>query len=157
MLYVLQRVQRLPVSIDVAWNFFSDPKNLFELTPPALNLKFTNEVYGNGMYPGQIITYKVKPLLHIPLFWMTEITHVHAPHFFVDEQRQGPYKIWHHEHHFKPIDGGVEMTDLIHYALPFGFLGRIAHTLFVKKQLEEIFRFRHQKIEDLFGNYTTIH
>jgi len=151
--YVLKRVQRLPISMDEAWDFFSHPKNLFALTPPALNLKFTNELFGEAMYPGQIITYKVKPLLCIPLFWMTEITHVNKPHFFADEQRRGPYAIWHHEHHFKPIAGGVEMTDLVHYALPFGVLGRLAHALFVKKQLQQIFEYRYHKIEALFGTF----
>lgn len=152
-IYVLQRVQRLPLTAEQAWEFFSHPKNLFELTPPALNLKFTNELFGEAMYPGQIITYKVKPVLGIPLFWMTEITHVDKPHFFVDEQRRGPYALWHHEHHFKPITGGVEMTDLIHYALPFGSLGDLAHTLFVKDQLEQIFAYRFQKTEALFGKF----
>lgn len=151
--YVLKRVQQLPIPVAEAWGFFSQPKNLFALTPPALNLKFTNDLFGDAMYPGQVITYKVKPLLRIPLFWMTEITHVAKPHFFVDEQRRGPYALWHHEHHFKPIAGGVEMTDLVHYALPFGFIGNWAHALFVKKQLEEIFAYRFRKTETLFGTY----
>lgn len=151
--YVFKRVQRIPIPVETAWEFFSHPKNLFELTPPALNLKFTNELFGSAMYPGQVITYTVKPLLGIPLFWMTEIMHVDKPYFFVDEQRRGPYALWHHEHHFKAIAGGVEMTDLVHYAIPVGFMGRIAHALFVKKQLEEIFAYRFQKIEQLFGKY----
>ena len=151
--HVLERVQRMPISIEKAWDFFSHPKNLFDLTPPSLNLKFTNELFGEAMYPGQIVTYNVRPLLGIPLFWMTEITQVNKPHFFVDEQRRGPYSLWHHEHHFKTIAGGVEMTDLVHYALPLGFLGGLAHVLFVKKQLEEIVRYRFQKIEILFGKF----
>lgn len=152
-IYVLKRVQLLPVPVEVAWDFFSQPKNLFTLTPPSLNLKFTNELFGEAMYPGQIITYKVKPLPGIPLFWLTEITHVAKPHFFVDEQRRGPYALWHHEHHFKPVAGGVEMTDLVHYALPFGIAGRLAHALFVKAQLHSIFTYRFQKIETLFGKF----
>ena len=152
-IYVLKRVQQLPVSVAEAWDFFSDPKNLFALTPPELNLKFSNELFGNGMYPGQIVMYNVKPVLRIPLFWMTEITHVARPHFFVDEQRRGPYALWHHEHHFKKIDGGVEMTDLVHYSLPLGIAGRLAHALFVKKQLAAIFAYRFQKIETLFGKF----
>jgi ligand-binding SRPBCC domain-containing protein len=150
-IYVLKRVQQLPIPIEEAWDFFSQPKNLFELTPPSLNLKFTNELFGAVMYPGQVITYNVKPLFGIPLFWMTEITHVDKPNFFVDEQRRGPYSMWHHEHHFKPIVGGVEMTDLVHYALPLGGLGRLAHTAFVKKQLDQIFAYRFHKAETLFG------
>ena len=103
------------------------------------------------MYTGQIIEYTVKPVLGIPLYWMTEITHVVDKQFFVDEQRFGPYTMWHHQHHFKAVDGGVEMTDIVHYKLPFWFLGDIANTLFVKKQLQGIFDFRWKKVEDLFG------
>jgi ligand-binding SRPBCC domain-containing protein len=149
-IHFLKQIQRLPVSLEEAWQFFSNPKNLAVLTPEHLNLKFTNEVYGEEIYPGQIITYNVKPLLGVPLFWMTEITHVEEQKLFVDEQRKGPYALWHHQHHFKSIDGGVEMTDIIHYKLPFGFLGSIGTPL-VKKQLHQIFGFRKQKVEELFG------
>ncbi len=149
--HLLKSVQKIPVKVEVAWTFFSHPKNLSAMTPPELNLKFTNELYGNQMYPGQVITYQVKPLLGIPLFWMTEITHVDPLCFFVDEQRRGPYQLWHHQHHFKAIEGGVEMTDLVHYALPFGPLGSLAHYLVVKKKLQEIFTYRFQKIIELFG------
>ena len=103
------------------------------------------------MYTGQIITYTVKPLLGIPLFWMTEIKHVEEGKFFVDEQRVGPYAIWHHQHHFKTVPGGVEMTDLVHYKIPLGLLGDFANWLFVRRQLNEIFDFRWKKLEDLFG------
>ncbi|GAB4093095.1 SRPBCC family protein [Flaviaesturariibacter terrae] len=149
--YVMKQVQRMPVSIDAAWDFFSHPKNLATITPPKLNLKFTNTLLREETYPGQLITYKVRPLLGIPLFWMTEITHVDKPHYFVDEQRKGPYSVWHHEHHFRAIPGGVEMTDLIHYQLPFGFLGRIGAS-FVRKQLEDLFAFRREKIIQLLGS-----
>lgn len=147
----LQSTQKIPVSIEEAWQFFSNPANLFTLTPPHLNLKFTNQLYGGEMYPGQVITYKVKPLLGIPLFWMTEITHVDKYRFFVDEQRKGPYSLWHHQHHFKLIEGGVEMTDIVHYALPFGPLGSIAHAVLVKKELQQIFTYRFQKITEIMG------
>jgi len=149
----LKSVQRLPVSLDEAWDFFSHPKNLATMTPEHLNLKFTNELFGDEMYPGQVITYNVKPILGIPLFWMTEITHVQPKKFFVDEQRFGPYSLWHHQHHFKSIEGGVEMTDLIHYKVPGWFLGDLANTLFIKSQLDEIFRFRYSKVEALFGKW----
>jgi ligand-binding SRPBCC domain-containing protein len=149
-IHFLKQVQRLPIALDEAWHFFSHPKNLAVLTPEHLNLKFTNEIYGEEIYPGQIITYNVKPLLGIPLFWMTEISHVEKGKLFVDEQRKGPYALWHHQHHFKPVSGGVEMTDIIHYKLPFGFLGRLGVPL-VKKQLHQIFEFRKQKVEELFG------
>lgn len=103
------------------------------------------------MYPGQIIEYKVRPLLGIPWYWMTEITHVETNRYFIDEQRFGPYQLWHHQHHFREIEGGVEMRDIVHYRLPLGFIGNIAHGLFVKKQLHEIFRFREEAVEKRFG------
>lgn len=104
------------------------------------------------MYEGLMIAYKVSPVLGIPLNWVTEIKYVHDHQFFVDEQRTGPYRMWHHEHHFKVVDGGVEMTDIVSYELPLGFLGKIAHVLFVRKQLEGIFDYRFKKVEELFGN-----
>jgi ligand-binding SRPBCC domain-containing protein len=149
--YNLKQEQFLPVSLDEAWEFFSHPKNLAVMTPEYLNLKFTNELFGDGMYPGQVITYKVKPLLGIPMFWMTEITHVVPGKFFVDEQRFGPYALWHHQHHFEAVEGGVMMTDIVHYKAPLGFLGDIAVSLFIKKQLNEIFDFRKKKVTELFG------
>jgi hypothetical protein len=104
------------------------------------------------MYAGQIIEYTVKPLLGIPLYWMTEITHVQEGAYFVDEQRFGPYIMWHHQHHFKEVTGGVMMTDIVHYKIPLGFLGDIAHWLFVKKQLQGIFDFRFKAVIDKWGN-----
>jgi ligand-binding SRPBCC domain-containing protein len=152
----LKTVQRIPVSLDIAWEFFSHPKNLATMTPEHLNLKFTNELFGEDMYPGQVITYKVKPVLGIPLFWMTEITHVRAKQYFVDEQRFGPYSLWHHQHHFRAIEGGVEMTDLIHYKVPGWLLGDIADKLFISKQLDNIFKYRYRKVEELFGKWETV-
>ncbi len=105
------------------------------------------------MYPGQIIEYKVKPLLGIPVYWMTEITHVEKERYFVDEQRFGPYSLWHHQHHFRAIPGGVEMTDIIHYKVPFGFLGDIAQWLVVKKNLQKIFTYREQSVVQRFGQF----
>jgi ligand-binding SRPBCC domain-containing protein len=149
--YSLKSIQKIPTGLDGTWEFFSNPNNLLAITPPFLNLTVTNEVYGNKAYPGQIITYSVKPLLGIPMFWMTKITHVEPMHYFVDEQRKGPYTLWHHQHHFKEIEGGVEMTDIVHYRLPMWFLGDIAQKLLVQKKLKEIFAFRHQKVHELFG------
>ena len=148
--YSLKKTQFIPISLDAAWDFFSHPKNLAVMTPEYLNLKFTNELYGDEMYPGQVMTYNVRPVLGIPMFWMTEITHVVPKKFFVDEQRFGPYAMWHHQHHFEEVEGGVMMTDLIHYKAPLGFLGDIAVALFIKKQLEGIFVFRKKKVEELF-------
>ena len=149
--HMLKKVQNLPVSLDEAWDFFSHPKNLSVMTPEYLNLKFTNPLFGDEMYAGQVITYNVKPLLGIPMFWMTEITHVQPKRFFVDEQRFGPYALWHHQHHFREIEGGVEMTDLIHYKAPLGPLGDLAVAMFIRGQLEDIFKFRFAKVEELFG------
>lgn len=102
------------------------------------------------VYSGLIIAYKVSPLLGIPLNWVTEIKAVDENKLFVDEQRTGPYRMWHHEHHFELVDGGVMMTDIVSYELPLGFLGRLAHLLFVKKQLQEIFEYRKKRVEELF-------
>ena len=151
--YSLQSGQKVPASIDEVWTFFSNAANLMAVTPPHLNLKVTNTVYGNGVYAGQVMTYNVKPLLGIPLSWMTEITHVVEGRYFVDEQRKGPYKLWHHQHHFKSIEGGVEMTDIVHYRLPLGVLGSLAHGWVVKKELEKIFTYRYQKVAALFGQW----
>lgn len=150
--YTLKRIQRLPISLEQAWEFFSSPKNLKEITPAHLGFVIHSDPeFIREMYSGQVITYTVKPVLGIPLFWMTEITHVENGKFFVDEQRVGPYALWHHQHHFKPIPGGVEMTDLVHYRLPLGFLGDIAHAIFVRRQLQQIFDYRWNKLEAVFG------
>jgi ligand-binding SRPBCC domain-containing protein len=149
--YSLSTVQQLPISLAEAWDFFSRPQNLQQITPANMGFQIISQHHGPVMYPGQIIEYKVRPVLGIPLYWMTEITHVEPQRFFVDEQRFGPYSLWHHQHHFKAIPGGVEMTDIVHYKLPLWFLGDIAHGLFVKKQLQHIFDYRKKKVEELFG------
>jgi ligand-binding SRPBCC domain-containing protein len=102
------------------------------------------------MYPGQIIRYKIYILPGVPVEWVTEITHVKQPHYFVDEQRSGPYAMWHHQHHFREIDGGVEMTDEVNYAIPFGWLGRLANTLFVERQVNAIFGHRYDVLSTYF-------
>lgn len=154
--YSLKTVQNIPVSIDKAWDFFSSPANLQAITPANLGFKIISKHHGEKMYAGQVIEYKVSPLLGIPLYWMTEITHVEYKKYFVDEQRYGPYSMWHHQHHFKVIDGGVEMTDIVHYKLPLWFLGDMANGLFVKKQLQQIFDYRFKKVEELFGNVSIV-
>lgn len=151
--YSIKTVQRIPVPMQQAWDFFSSPANLQKITPSHLGFRIISRHHGEKMYPGQVIEYKVHPLLGIPLYWMTEITHVEEQKFFVDEQRFGPYTLWHHQHHFKAIDGGVEMTDIVHYKLPLWFLGDIAHALFVKKQLNDIFSYRFKIVEELFGRF----
>ena len=147
----LYAVQKLALSLDEAWDFFSKPDNLQAITPSKLGFKIQSLYHGKQMYPGQIIEYTVKPILGIPLYWMTEITHVVDKKYFVDEQRYGPYSMWHHQHHFKEISGGVEMTDIVHYKNPFGFIGGIANGLFVQNQLKGIFSFRFEKTNELFG------
>ncbi len=149
--YSLKRVQQIPVSLDKAWNFFSNPANLQAITPQNLGFQIISQHHGDEMYAGQVIEYKVRPVLNIPLYWMTEITHVVDKKYFVDEQRYGPYSLWHHQHHFKEIPGGTAMTDIVHYKLPFWFLGDIANSLFVKKQLKDIFDYRVKKVEEMFG------
>lgn len=149
--YTLSTVQKIPVSIDKAWDFFSSPKNLAAITPDKMGFNIISKHHGEKMYPGQIIEYTVKPVLSIPLYWMTEITHVADKKYFIDEQRFGPYSLWHHQHHFKEIQGGVEMTDIVHYKMPFWFFGDIANSLFVKQQLKTIFDFRFQKVIEMFG------
>ena len=152
--YSLKTIQNIPISIDQAWDFFSRPDNLKHITPSQLGFEIISKHHGEKMYPGQIIEYTVKPILGIPLYWMTEITHVQDKQYFIDEQRFGPYSLWHHQHHFKEIDGGVEMTDIVHYKLPLWFLGDIAQVLMVKKQLKGIFEFRVEAVEKRFGKWT---
>ena len=151
-MHQLKSVQKLPISLEEAWDFFSSPKNLKVMTPEELNLVPTSEL-PERMYPGQFIEYKVKPLLGIPMTWVTEITHVRDREFFVDEQRVGPYKIWHHQHHFKAIPGGVEMLDIVDYLLPLGPIGVLTQKILVGKKVEEIFNFRHKKLIQLFGQW----
>ena len=151
--YSLRREQLLPISITEAWAFFSAPDNLKEITPPYMGFETLSKPEKDYMYAGQIITYYIRPLLGLKLFWMTEITHVSEENYFVDEQRFGPYAFWHHTHFFYPVPGGVKMVDLVHYKLPFGFLGKFAHWLFVKKQLQGIFDFRHQVLLNRFGSF----
>lgn len=113
----------------------------------------SNPEHIKSMYPGTIITYKVSPIWGIQLDWMTEITQVEHEKYFIDEQRFGPYKFWHHQHHFKAIEGGTEMTDILTYGLPMGIFGRIANRIFVADKLQQIFEFRKQKVMELFGDY----
>jgi ligand-binding SRPBCC domain-containing protein len=150
--FSIKYTQTLPISMEQAWDFFSSPSNLKVITPPYMGFEVTSDpdFSTRKMYAGQVFTYTVRPVLGIPLFWMTEITHVEKGRFFVDEQRVGPYRMWHHQHHFKEVPGGVEMTDLVHYRLPLGWLGSFAQHIFVKKKLEEIFGYRKRKLEELF-------
>lgn len=145
--------QKLPISKEKAWAFLSSPHNLKIITPPYMGFDITEKYLPDAVYPGLIITYKVSPLFNIKLNWVTEITHVKELEYFVDEQRFGPYSFWHHKHFIKEIQGGVEMTDLVHYKIPLGMLGDGMNALFIKQKLQEIFTYRYRKLHELFGKY----
>lgn len=147
----LKAIQKIPVAPGTAWDFFSDPANLPLITPASMAFRIISKHHGEKMYPGQIIEYKVAPFAGIGLYWMTEITQVHEKQFFVDEQRYGPYAMWHHQHHFKEIEGGVEMTDIVHYKNPLGFLGELMDPVLVHPRLKNIFTFRHEQINRILG------
>ena len=154
--FSLKTVQKIPVDLNTAWEFFSNPANLQAITPANLGFKILSKHHGSTMYPGQLIEYKVKPILGIPIYWMTEITHVQNKAYFIDEQRFGPYQLWHHQHHFKIVDGGVEMIDIVHYRNPLGFLGTFANSLMIKSQLKKIFQYRFKVVEELFGKWPAV-
>ncbi|APG59426.1 SRPBCC family protein [Christiangramia salexigens] len=152
-IYSLHSFQKLPISMQEAWDFLSDPRNLKTITPDYMGF----EILSGGdrpMFPGQIIQYIVTPVAGIKTKWVTEITHVKEGEYFVDEQRFGPYALWHHKHFIKPVKGGVEMEDIIDYKLPFGVLGQLGHPILVKPKLKEIFDYRKHKLIELFGEYT---
>lgn len=149
-IFQLQKKQYLKMRVDEAWDYFSNPRNLIQITPPKLQMKTTSEI-PQKMYQGEIITYTIRPLLGIPMNWVTEITHVKEGYEFIDEQRFGPYKFWHHLHTFKEVTGGVEIGDLVHYGLPFGPLSTMMNSLSIASQLEKIFGFRSQILAERFG------
>lgn len=145
-IYTLEAKHFVAISLAEAWQFFSSPMNLSKITPAHMGFHITSGIPLN-MYAGQIISYKVSPIPGIRTNWVTEITHVSEGKYFVDEQRYGPYRMWHHEHHFEAQSGGVLMTDRISYKLPFGMIGRFAHFIFIRRQLELIFEFRAKSLE----------
>ena len=151
-IYTFHRKQKLPISIEKAWEFLSNPTNLKKITPKYMSFDILS---GNekSMYAGQIIQYIVTPILGIKTKWVTEITHVKENEYFVDEQRFGPYALWHHKHFIKEIDGGVEMEDIIDYKVPMGILGQLVHPILVKPKLKEIFAYRQKKLIELYGSY----
>ena len=149
-MYLLKNIQKIPVEIRTAWEFFSSPENLKSITPPGMGFKIISGYTEEKMYSGMIITYIVKPFPFMPLKWVTEITHVNEPCYFVDEQRFGPYSFWHHQHKFREVEGGTEVTDIVHYKLPYWFIGRIVNALIVKRQLKKIFEYRTHKIVEIF-------
>ncbi len=146
----LHHTQRLPIDLDEAWDFFSDPRNLAEITPDEMGFRITNSI-PERVSPGTIITYTVTPLFGIPLTWVTEITDLCEREYFVDEQRFGPYRMWHHVHRFAAIDGGVWMEDTVDYVMPFWPLGDWVHSLFVARQLNDVFAYRRAILAERFG------
>jgi ligand-binding SRPBCC domain-containing protein len=148
--YQIKEIQEVTATLQEVWDFISSPKNLKKVTPEYMGFEITSGEQINKMYPGMIITYKVSPLLGINMNWMTEITHVENLKFFIDEQRLGPYNMWHHEHHIEEKNGKVLMTDIVTYIPPFGFLGAIANSLFIKNQLKEIFDYRRKAVDEYF-------
>lgn len=151
-IYTLNSKQNLPISIDDAWEFLTNPKNLKTITPDYMSFNILSGA-DKPMFSGQIIQYIVTPVFGIPTKWVTEITHVHDKKYFVDEQRFGPYSLWHHKHFLKEIPNGVEMEDIIDYKIPMGILGQLVHPILIKPKLNEIFDYRRRKLITLFGEY----
>lgn len=149
-MYQLKRTQFINADLQTCWNYFSSPANLRVITPNYIDFK-VHTIVPENLYEGLIIRYTIRPILGIPLNWISEIKIIREGNYFIDEQRRGPYGMWHHEHHFKEVEGGVEMTDLISYCMPFGFVGRFFHRLFIRKQLESIFDYRARKVDELFN------
>jgi ligand-binding SRPBCC domain-containing protein len=152
MLHTIKTKQLIKSDINSVWNFISSPSNLVIITPASMQFEIVGDANELGkMYAGQIIEYFVSPVAGIRMHWVTEITHVTKNEYFTDEQRMGPYRFWHHQHFLKEVEGGVEMTDIVHYKAPLGFLGDIVNALFVRKRLQGIFDYRFGKIEEIFN------
>jgi ligand-binding SRPBCC domain-containing protein len=149
-IYTLHKKQQLPITLDKAWEFLSNPKNLAIITPDYMSFKIISKI-DRPLYTGQIIQYIVTPLLGIKTKWVSEITHIEEKKYFVDEQMYGPYALWHHKHFVKEIEGGVELEDIIDYKVPLGILGQLVHPFLVQPKLEEIFNYRQEKLVALFG------
>ncbi|MCT4624281.1 MAG: SRPBCC family protein [Schleiferiaceae bacterium] len=154
--YQFKRIQKIPTTVDEIWEFISSPSNLKTITPPYMGFDITSDGLPDKMYEGMIISYKVSPLLGIKTTWVTEITKIKDREFFIDEQRVGPYALWHHQHHIEEIKSGIKMTDIVSYSPPFGPLGALANTLIIKNKLKEIFDYRHQVLTDKYGEYTGV-
>lgn len=147
--YYKEWQQFLPMQMDEVWHFFSRPENLNAITPEDMHFEILSDIANQKMYQGMIIKYKISPFLGIKMNWTTEITHVRENEYFIDEQRFGPYALWHHQHHFIPKDEGVLMFDKLHYAIPFGPIGQIANAIFVANKVESIFQYRKKAIAEV--------
>lgn len=148
--YQFRREQFIKSSISEVWDFISMPQNLKRITPAYMGFDIGTPDLPESAYEGMIIAYTVRPLLGIPTTWVTEITHVVPQKYFVDEQRVGPYKLWHHEHHIEPVENGVLMKDIVSYSPPLGVLGQVANALVIRKKLEEIFEYRKKAFDEIF-------
>lgn len=149
--YVLERTQIINATLDQTWDFFSSPENLNKLTPANMGFDILTPKPLPKMFEGQIIEYKVRPVLNIPIYWKTEITEVKPKHFFIDNQIKGPYKLWKHKHTFEELDNKVKMTDHVTYTLPMGLIGSFAHILYVKQRLADIFDYRYTVVNQIFN------
>lgn len=145
--------QFLPIPLDEAWDFFSRPENLNEITPDDMQFEILTKNIPK-MYAGMVIQYNVTPFPLVKMGWVTEITHVEDKRFFIDEQRFGPYAFWHHQHIFEEVKGGVMMTDILHYRVPLGFVGKIINALVISKKVQGIFDYRFQVLENKYANRT---
>ena len=147
--FILERTQTLPISLEQAWTFFSNPANLVRITPPDMDLRVTSSPVSE-IYAGQIITYTVRPLFRLTSNWTSEITHVERPNFFVDEQRFGPYRFWHHQHLLREVEGGVEIHDLVHYLLFHDNFAGLINSLVVVPRLRRFFDYRCKALKEIF-------
>jgi ligand-binding SRPBCC domain-containing protein len=148
--YQFYNTQLISAPVEEVWDFISSPKNLKEITPDYMGFEITSRNLSEKIYPGMIISYTVKPVLGVRMIWVTEITHIEEMRYFVDEQRIGPYSMWHHQHFIEPTDQGVLMTDIVSYSPPLGFLGVLANNIFIRKQLKAIFNYRENILEKRF-------
>lgn len=149
-IFTIKREQFLPITIEESWDFFSDPNNLKLITPPSLGLKIKSEIE-KELYEGMIITYDVTPFRGFTTTWVTEITHINKPYYFIDEQRIGPYRLWHHQHFFSENDKGIIAKDLINYALPYGLLGNLLNSIYIRNNLDTIFNYRNEALNKIFN------
>ena len=154
-IYRIKRTQILHTTLTNAWTFFSSADNLRLITPVSMNFKILYKSGLNELYPGQLIQYKVNVLAGLRADWLSEITHVRKPYYFVDEQRSGPYRLWQHQHCFKQVHEGIELTDEVNYAIPLGLIGRLANVLFVERALNAIFDYRFKALKELFKDDET--
>ncbi len=151
-MYQVKRKQNIPITLEKAWDFFSNIDNLVKITPVHLNYKIHSRSDAGEMYPGMIITYYISPILNLSIKWGTEITQIKEHSYFIDNQIKGPFKIWHHEHRFMEKGNSVEVNDILYYDIPYGFIGRFLNKFFISKRVNDIFDYREQKIKELFGS-----